>query len=479
MNNVEPKNLGIAEQAVIVDLTIGNSGFDTSSVIASEIEIASVELDVIDETIAAVDECCPHCDKIDYAIASGSGMICSLIDIFLVGVPGQDSVLGNISDKWIDDCVERFAKLNGWSPEKYKSSAISFLERLYKVPYDQRGCGDAGMEIFELDPSNHHFKSLGHQPSLIGLVFSIIDQFTNQSHFVTNDQLIALEEANDKFILHGSTFLGKLFCGFVNWFGHLVSDVAGSNCSTTRGMGIPSPIWSWVNSLIVLKSKLGLPDTEFNRRLCEIAVEVYKAGVDFRFAVAQSVPVIMNELIVRLFYSIRKYVNIYKAGKMHLYTWKEIWNICKPFKNPTLIRMLTVAHGTFCALDLGDATIRAFIKGGGYFNPVEFFVRLNVVGFGRLTIALYGEAKMSIRIKEAKHRAMFARKERYVIEDYIRGLNELSCYYNDRNFSNVVEALTQSKDAKSVFEQSIQIAKSRNVENPLLTKTDIDNYFFS
>ena len=141
--------------------------------------------------------------------------------------------------------------------------------------------------------------------------------------------------------------------------------------------------------------------------------------------------------------------------------------------------MLTVAHGTFCALDLGDATIRAFIKGGGYFNPVEFFVRLNVVGFGRLTIALYSEAKMSIRIKEAKHRAMFARKERYVIEDYIRGLNELSCYYNDRNFSNVVEALTQSKDAKSVFEQSVQIAKSRNVENPLLTKTDIDNYFFS
>lgn len=466
-------------QSVIVDLTIGDSGFKTSSIIASEIEVASLELEAIDETISAVDAYRPHYDKLDYAIAAGSGMICGLIDIFLVGAPGQDSVLGNVSDKWIGDCVTRFAKLNGWSPEKYKSSPIKYLEDLFKVPYDQRGCGDAGMEIYELDPSNHHFKSLGHQPSIIGLVFSIIDQFTNQSHFVTNGQLMVLEEANDKFRLQGDTFLGKLFCGLVNWFGHLVSDVSGSNSSATRGMGIPSPIWSWVNSIIVLKSKLGFPDTEFDRRLCEIAVEVYKAGVDFRFTVAQSIPVIMNELVVRLFYSIRKYINICKGGDRHLYTWKEIWNICKPLKNPTLTRMLTIAHGTFCALDLGDATIRAFIKGGGYFNPVEFFVRLNVVGVGRFTVALYSEVKMSIRVKEAKHRAMFARKERYIIEDYIRGLNELSLYYNDSNFSNLVETLAHSKDVKLVFAQSIEIAKSRDVENPLLTKADIDHYFIS
>lgn len=477
MNNEEPINIGKTNQSVIVDLTIGDSGFKTSSIIASEIEAACLELDAIDETIAVVDNYRPHCDKVDYAIAAGSGMICGLIDVFLVGAPGRESVIGNISDKWIEDCVERFAKLNGWSADKYKTSPIQFLEKLFKVPYDQRGCGDAGMEVYELNPSNHHFKSLGHQPSLIGLIFSIIDQFTNQSHFVSNGELLALEEANDTFRLQGNTFLGKLFCGFVNWFGHLVSDVAGSSSSSTRGMGIPSPIWSWVNSLIVLKAKLGLPNTEFDRRLCDIAVEVYKAGVDFRFTVAQSIPVVINELIVRLFYSIRRYVGICKTGERLLYSWKEIWSICKPIKNPTLTRMLTIAHGTFCALDLGDATIRAYIKGGGYFNPIEFFIRLNVVGVGRFTVALYGEVKMSIRVKDAKHRAMFAQKERGIIEDYLRGLNELSNYYNDENFFNLVEVLAESKDVKAVFDQSVHIAKMRNVERPLQTKSDIDNYF--
>ena len=32
------------------------------------------------------------------------------------------------------------------------SSAISFLEKNFKVPYDQRGAGDAGSAIFNLTP---------------------------------------------------------------------------------------------------------------------------------------------------------------------------------------------------------------------------------------------------------------------------------------------------------------------------------------
>lgn len=59
--------------------------------------------------------------------------------------------------------------------------------------------------------------------------------------------------------------------------------------------------------------------------------------------------------------------------------------------------MLTVAHGTFCLIDAGDAVIRGVITGGGYFNVVEFFLRLNIVGIGRLTISLYGEMTRTIK----------------------------------------------------------------------------------
>ena len=61
-----------------------------------------------------------------------------------------------------------------------------------------------------------------------------------------------------------------------------------------------------------------------------------------------------------------------------------MWKKCEPFSNPTVKRMLTVAHGTFCLVDAGDAVGRALVSGGGTFNVVEFVLRLNVVGVGRL-----------------------------------------------------------------------------------------------
>ena len=44
--------------------------------------------------------------------------------------------------------------------------------------------------------------------------------------------------------------------------------------------------------------------------------------------------------------------------------------------------MLTIAHGTFCMMDLGDATIRTLISG----NIREFALRLNIIGIGRFSV---------------------------------------------------------------------------------------------
>lgn len=93
--------------------------------------------------------------------------------------------------------------------------------------------------------------------------------------------------------------------------------------------------------------------------------------------------------------------------------------------------MLTVAHGTFCLLDVGDATIRSFAAGGGNFNPVEFILRVNIVGVGRFAISLYGEAKMAITRHHVKVEADFASRELIIVNDYIDGLEYLSKLYDD------------------------------------------------
>lgn len=52
------------------------------------------------------------CDKYDYLTAVACGAIGGMIDIFLVGAPGN-SILGRWTDAQVDNTVKGFAKLMG------------------------------------------------------------------------------------------------------------------------------------------------------------------------------------------------------------------------------------------------------------------------------------------------------------------------------------------------------------------------------
>lgn len=357
---------------MVLNFTIKDDRFDISSAnISSALEQAKLEVENLDETIDSVKKLKPECDKLDYVLAACSGALCGLIDIFLVGKPGE-SILGDITDKWFSNRTVDFAKLCGWNGEG-EASALRFLENKFKVPYDQRGCGDAGSSVFDLNPSNHHFKSLGHNPTICGLFFSILDQFQNTSHFVSGGQLISLENAASDFKLRGNDVAGKFFCGFVNWFGHLMSDVSGSSNSAGRGMGIPSPFWAWTNDIIAIKNSLGIKVSKFDETVNELAMSIYNQGFDARFQAAQAIPVFINEMIVRIVYAVRRLIKYFATTQKEERSFGLMWRTCEPFSNATVKRMLTVAHGTFCALDIGDATVRSVIAGHGTFVPTEFF----------------------------------------------------------------------------------------------------------
>lgn len=461
--------------AIILEVDLEDEhGFASS--IESAIEMADDELARLDETIRSIDSLKPACDKLDYALAASAGAICGLLDVFLIGKPGE-SPIGDVADKWFEDRVADFARLNGWRDESAKTP-IRFLEERFKIPYDQTGRGIA-KDIFNLTPSNHHFKSLGHNPTLLGLFFSILDQFQNRSHFVTEGQLVALEEADDSFELRGNSVPAKLFCGFVNWFGHLVSDMSGSSQSKGRGMGIPSPLWAWTNDVIAIGQSLGIPTSSFAESANQLALEIFKRGYDARFQAAQAIPVIVNEMIVRLLYSARRMVKYLADTQGKTRTFQELWTSCEPFGNPTIKRMLTVAHGTFCMLDLSDAAVRALATRAGTFDVPEFFMRLNIVGVGRFTISLYGEGKRTIALHSAKEQARFALREKAIVEDYLDGLDQLARLYDDEGLVNFIGSFKKGDAYIRAFEASARLAKLRGVpdEKRLDSKEDIDAYF--
>ena len=150
----------------------------------------------------------------------------------------------HVDDLCILNAEEYYESLKDWSK--------------FKEPRDtsKRDAEKDSKVTFWLKCKSIFFKSLGHNPTILGLFFSILNQFTNTSSFVSEGELITLNNSDGKFELEGHNVPSKLFCGFVNWLGHLVSDVSGASSSTGRGMGIPSPIWSWTNDVIAIKLEI-------------------------------------------------------------------------------------------------------------------------------------------------------------------------------------------------------------------------------
>lgn len=313
------------------------------------------------------------CDKYDYMIAGTCGMIAGLIDVLFVGVPGE-GLIGKQADQAVDKAVCGVAKLLGWSGAKEGSdptaSAIGFLERKFKVNYDQThsnamGRNGTGGLVKNLTPKNHHIKNLAHSPDLVGLVFSIINQFTSTSTFVSDGKLVTID--TETFELKGGNFPAKVFCGLCNWLGHIASDMAGSSGSSSRGSGVPIPFYSLLQFLNF--GAFG----QYRDTFAKVAVKVFEQGYDMRHGLALAVPVLVSELLTRISWT-------FKQRFYHNMEWSD----CIPSAgNPELRRMLLVAHGTLCLVDGVDAGLRS----GG--NIVSFMLRANILAWARFgTLAI-------------------------------------------------------------------------------------------
>ena len=314
------------------------------------------------------------CDKYDYMIAGTCGVIGGLIDILFVGIPGA-SKLGNLTDDMANKTTEKFAEFCGWDRANAESkgsnttkSAIGFLESKFKVKYDQatsNGKNGTGGMVSNLTLKNHHLKNLAHAPDIIGLFFSILNQFTSTSSFVDKGTIITID--TETFELQGNDFISRLFCGFVNWFGHLMSDWTGSSGADGRGSGIPIPFYELFQFCNF--GEFGQHKQDF----AKIATQVFEKGYDLRHGMAMAIPVIVTELFIRMSF-------VVKARFYHKKEWRE----CIPSANiPELCRMLCVGHGVLCIMDGADAAIRS----GG--EMVQFLLRTNLIAWCRFgTLAL-------------------------------------------------------------------------------------------
>lgn len=381
-----------------------------------------------------------HADKWDYFAAVASGLLCGMTDVLWVGdfdlMQGRD-----IASEKIDNIVIKTAKMFGCKSGELKDSA-AFLEKMFPIPSDGN-TPDLGGGL------QHHLRDFGHHPTIVGLIFSLLTQFTEYSYGTDRDgRFIVVPVPERSRIFIGKDAPDKIFKGTVVWFFHLVSDIAGSSGSAGMGggTGIPGPILSLAKEIAALKifRDVKMQDHDLSEFLSKIfngtifakhdkAGKIIKESVvrfDLRGEYGalielgkQVVPVIANDVIVRTFYFIRRLAIEIKCSEAGSFADLKgfDWKACRPFDNPTVDRMVTIAAGVFSSVDIAGAVLSQ-----------TYWISVNYAGLGRFTVAVGKEMTNFLRKRDVKkiknmyeqiRRNVFCQFDNRIYERLEKGMN--------------------------------------------------------
>lgn len=398
----------------------------------SEVEIKLNKLN------ADIDKLTNHADGIDYAIAVISGIITGIIDVTIVGEWNFAEAKKNTYQE-INNKVINFAKkqldyipycnfaLEGKGGKRIKpkhpdrlETAIAYLEWKFPLPGD----GAYRDGNYRINGMTHRLDDLCHHPTIVGLICCIIVQFTGKTLYVNKyGELIKHGPitVNEYGEFVGKNVVTKLFAGVINWFitcaktianrkGHLMSDIATS-------ASLPG---SFLSTITELASIPCFKNEEFLKKLRDAftkGIGTGKGQIDLGvfnklFEGAQNkldittekavthelkrqvMPVVINEVLVRASYFIRRFIGELKEKQdVMAVEWKNVI----PFNNRTIVRMMTIATGTFTAVDMADAAIHSATKS---VDATTFFsnmlLRVNFVGVGRFAVAVTSDVGMGV-----------------------------------------------------------------------------------
>lgn len=403
-------------------------------------------LQELNDAYAEIEKLTNQADGYDYALAVSSGIIAGLIDSFFVGewnfqnAKKQSNM--EVNEKIIDFAkkdpryipwcrgVGRTSKWQNRDPDRLPS-AVEFLEKKYELPGDN----EWKFKGSSVSANSHHLDDFCHHPTLIGMLCCILVQFTGTAeyHTATGEVIKIPVTVNEYGNFVSDIPIGKIFTGIINWFfnvaqtlknqkGHLMSDMRGSILAVKKkssGAGVPGTVMSTLKELSALpcfkdsafadnlrkayQNGIGSDGSKLDLGIFNNLFNGAKSKFDMRTELAvkhelkrQSVPVIINEVVVRSFYFVRRFVEQMREKDSILeLEWKKLL----PVNNRTIVRMITIASGTFCLVDLGDAAIRTGMESGGNVPAFwgKFILKVNFVNIGRFTLTVGADLYMEAR----------------------------------------------------------------------------------
>lgn len=399
-------------------------------VVSADAKVEAPSIDRLNTELARVNQelehYTNHADKADYALAVTSGVLAGLVDSLFVGEFSLEYA-NQWGNQQAEKLVLKVAKYQGYGGTDL-GQAIKHLEDQFPIAADKATAAFGG-------GLQHHLRDFSHHPTPVGLVCSILTQFTGNVYgtdVAGAFQCVPLNK--DGLNLVGKSFPEKIMFGAVNWFFHMVSDVAGSSGSAMKGSfgtGLPGPLVSLLKefsstrlfkkqdakgckefSVYISKlfngTLLGERDSKDNLIPLKFDLRT-EMGVAMQVG-KQTIPVIINECIVRSFFLLRRLLQ--ELSRDDIQDWSDVhkinWKAIIPFRNRTVDRMLTIASMTFTVADTADAAIHAAIESGGNWVLFSgrFVTRFNYVGAGRAALSIVREVSNEKKEAQLIHEKM-------------------------------------------------------------------------
>ena len=202
---------------------------------------------VLDKLNSKIDKLTNHADGIDYMVAVASGVLAGIIDIVFVGDFSLEKA-NEWGNEKANNFVVKIAQKQGYKGDDLYG-AVKFLEEKFPIAAD-RATNEFGGGL------QHHLRDFSHHPTPIGLLFSFLTQFTHKVYGTDVAGVFKVVELKkEDLILIGKNFPEKVTFGVVNWFFHMVSDMAGSSSSILEGKvgtGLPGPLVSLLKEISTL-----------------------------------------------------------------------------------------------------------------------------------------------------------------------------------------------------------------------------------
>ena len=272
-------------------------------------------------------------DKTDMAICVSAGLIAAAVDLIFVGVPHRGPE--GLEARPLGDYVRKHFE-NAFPPEEMeKLASLPGAKVPYDAPYNTNF---TTVDVEGLWPTMHRLYSLGHDP-LLGFAVGVHDILTGQMTTIDKNGVFVVQKIE--------RYVGREECAV---FAAICKQVLHFKTDINTSMGLPAPLMGLFNLLQF--GNIG----EDNLTIAEIVQGMYYEGYDFIHFCAQTIPVIIAEVIVRL-----------------LYFAKRVHEGCSPKdsipfstnrdSHPKLATMLFIAHSIATAVDAGRVL---FTK-----NPME------------------------------------------------------------------------------------------------------------